>query len=445
MIRISYGDRGISAIWVAVIFLFLAGAAALAVDASGGFNAARTDQNTADLACLAGVRELPESSDDAISTTVDYVVANWPEMASQTLNKTGTTATYSDGSGNEVYIDAGYGGDTSKEYVRVREVRPTFFAKLVGSDTIAVTQEAWCRVTALGAGGGSLPFAAFPGGFDGNLQDFNPCPGGNCGPIDIPRDTPNGGGPQFIENLATGSDRLLDAWLGPIGSPPPGAVVCNTVTAGQTCHILTTNNGVSAGQLGEGAARRLQDYVGAPDTGGPGDDFTSKGVFMNGDTPGGVLTGDNTNSLPLLTNVFPIGSPPAWWDTPEEESLYGPYDLTNTANHYYYNGDLAFCDHPRLGFIPIVTDDMDWNLGDGPASFNGNTTVKVVGFLWVIIIDPNDPGDFYGNNNLKNASSIVVWFGPNADECGPTGSERPFDPTTPGLYSKEVALVNESA
>ena len=428
-------DRGISAVWLAMVFLFLIGAAALAVDASGGFNVAQTDQNTADLACLAGVRDLPGDATAAIGTTVDYVEENWPSMASQNLVVSGTQADYTDGNGNAVHIDVAYQGDTSKEYVQVTEVQQTWFARVIGADSVIVTQEAWCRVSASGSGGGSLPFGATPGGFDGNLQDFNPCPTGNCGPIDIPRTTPNGGGPQFVENLAVGGDRDLAAFWGPIDST---AKVCNTVGAGGVCHILDTNNGVSAGQLGEGMSRRLENYVGASN---PDLNFTSKGVYMNGDTRAGVLTGDNSGSLALLTDVYPLGSCPgdcpAWW----EPNLYGPWDASNTADHYYYDAPLAFCDHPRIGFIPIITDDMNWHPSTGgPATFNGNTIVKVVGFYWVIIVDPNESGDFFGNNNLKNGSSVVVWFGPDANTCGPSGT--PFDPSMPGLTVKQVSLVD---
>jgi Flp pilus assembly protein TadG len=50
MNRFKGDDRGIAAIWMAITFLFNFGAAAIAVDASGAYNTARTDQTTADLA-----------------------------------------------------------------------------------------------------------------------------------------------------------------------------------------------------------------------------------------------------------------------------------------------------------------------------------------------------------------------------------------------------------
>jgi len=86
-------------LWVAITIFFLTGAAALAIDSSGAFGAARTDQNTADLACLAGSSDLPNQT-TAINTAVFYIDANWPDMVGATLTITLPTATYSDGSGN---------------------------------------------------------------------------------------------------------------------------------------------------------------------------------------------------------------------------------------------------------------------------------------------------------------------------------------------------------
>jgi Flp pilus assembly protein TadG len=55
-------ESGVTAVWTAGVMLFLLGAAALAIDLSGMFQQARAEQRAADLACLAGVWELPERS-----------------------------------------------------------------------------------------------------------------------------------------------------------------------------------------------------------------------------------------------------------------------------------------------------------------------------------------------------------------------------------------------
>lgn len=252
-------DRGFAAIWMAITFLFIVGAAAIAIDASGAYNTARTDQTTADLACLAGVKELPDTT-AAINQTINYSVANWPSMAGNTPVITGTTATYSDGSGNSVEIDAAYGGDASKMKVVVREQSDSFFSRALGSNGIPVSQEAFCRVTAQSTGGGGLPFGALPGGWQGGLQAPNPCGtnSGNCGALSIPRDDVSGASATLIKNIAQGSDRDLTAWLG----NSAGAANCSSVSAGEACSIIKTDTGVSAAHLGEGFLQRLENDPG---------------------------------------------------------------------------------------------------------------------------------------------------------------------------------------
>ena len=56
----------------------------------------------------------------------------------------------------------------------------------------------------------------------------------------------------------------------------------------------------------------------------------------------------------------------------------------------------------------------------------------MVGRYWVILVDPNDAADWQGNGNLKMASSVVIWWGPNVECMGPGGTTIPFDPDTPG-------------
>jgi len=414
-------DRGISAIWVALVLLFLVGATALAVDGAGAFTVAQTDQNTADLACLAGVKELPSDSTSAIDTTVDYVGQNWPAMSGQTLTVTGTTADYFDGAGNAVFIDVAYAGDPSKEYVRVTEIKKTWFARLMGADTVTVVQEAWCRVEQEGIGGGGLPFGAQPGGFNGNLQKLNPCETGNCGPLVIDRDDVNGTSATLIKNIAFGPDRLLAAkW----GTPDSSTYNCWDVNAGDTCHIVKTDTGVSASHLGEGMLQRLERLGSNPSC----TTFFNSREF-NCDSPSQIL---GTGLTPLFT-AFPGG----FWDV----QLYGPYNAASTANHYYFNGVIQKCDSPRLGFMPIVSEDMNWKPGDPWPPFpNGKKNVKVVGFYWVIITDPNDPGDWKGAGVLKRSAADVIWFGPGTT-CF---DDTEFDPSNPTVSSELVLLVNDT-
>jgi hypothetical protein len=354
-------------------------------------------------------------------------VANWPSMAGNTPIITGTTATYADGAGNSVAIDAQHDGDPSKMHVVVTEQSDSFFGRALGSSGIPVSQEAFCRVTAQAAGGAGLPFGALPGGWQGGLQAPNPCGtnSGNCGPLFIPRDDVGGTNPTIIKNIAEGSDRDLTPWLG----NPAGAADCSAVSAGQQCSIVSTDTGVSASALGEGMLQRLENDPGATCT------TTVNGRVINCDTPAQVLGSAPT---PLMA-AFP--TQPSFW----ESSLNGTYNSANTTNHYYFNGIIAKCDSPRLGTIPIVSEDLDWDLGDAnPGWPNGNKDVKLVGRLWLIIVDPNETGDWQGSGNLKKASSHIIWWGPDVECAGPGGTTTPFDPNAGGLTIKTVKLVDLS-
>jgi hypothetical protein len=421
----SFGDdRGFAAIWVAVVALFLVGAAAIAVDTSGAFNVAQTDQNTADLSCLAGVEEIPADPVAGIDLAVSYAVDNWPEMAGHWTSISGTTGSYSDGAGNEVFVDAAYGGDDSKMHVRVTEIGPTFFGKALGQDSVTVVQEAWCRVNHRSSGTG-VPFGAPLGGFTGGIFGPNPCGknSGNCGSLWIERDDVSGTKETLVNNIARGPDRNLDDWL----SHASGSSSCYSVSAGDTCHRTDTDTGLSASHIGEGFIERLRDDPGATC------EVLVSGHLINCDSPSDVLGGSRT---PLMA-AFP--AQPGWW----EPSLYGAYTAANTANHYYYDGVIAKCDSPRLARMPIVTDNLNWDIGDADTDWpSGKKEVKFVGFYWVIIENPNDAGDFHGNGNLKKSDGSVMWWGPNVECQGSGSTTYPFDPDNP-ITRTDVILVDD--
>lgn len=418
------GDRGVSALWVAVVALFLVAAAALAVDTSGAFNTAQTDQTTADLSCLGGVKELPDTT-AAINLAVEYAVDNWPEMDGHTMSISGTTGTYSDGNGSEVYVDAAYGGDPEKMRVRITEVNSNHFGKAIGADSTTVIQDAYCRLLEQSAGTG-VPFGAPLGGFVGGMFGPNPCGNnsGNCGSLWIERDDVTGTSETLINNIAKGPDRNLDDWLG----NQAGSSSCYSVNAGDTCHRTDTDTGVSAGHLGEGFLQRFENDPGATQT------EVVSGRTINADTPEMVLGSAPT---PLMTQ---FSSEPGFW----EESLYGEYNSTNTTNHYYFDGVIAKCDSPRLARMPIITEDMNWDIGDADTDWpNGKKEVKFVGFYWLIIENPNHQSDFTGGGNLKSADGIVIWWGPDTECQGSGGTTYEFDPDNP-IIRDDVFLVNDA-
>lgn len=68
---------GYAALLAAAALLFLMGSAALAVDTSMFFQQARSEQRVADLACLAGAIELPESPGTAVEKACAQTTQTW--------------------------------------------------------------------------------------------------------------------------------------------------------------------------------------------------------------------------------------------------------------------------------------------------------------------------------------------------------------------------------
>jgi Flp pilus assembly protein TadG len=126
----KHDERGATAVMVAGAMLFLFGAAALAVDTSIFYGDARTDQNTADFACLAGVAE--DDSDDKIEMAAEFTRQNWPTMQGQTVTISGTTGTMSDGTSQVLYTTF-VDGEEGRMRVRVLETADTNFARAIGA------------------------------------------------------------------------------------------------------------------------------------------------------------------------------------------------------------------------------------------------------------------------------------------------------------------------
>jgi hypothetical protein len=418
----SRKDDGMVAIWGAITFLFLVGAVAFAADTSNFFQSARVDQTTADLACLAGAQELP-SRPAALNIASENVKANFPRVAPATPVMATDQATLTVG-GNAVVINTNWGGDSDKIRVRVTSSEGRTFSRIWGSAPVQVVQEAFCTATPGQIGGGTLPFAAGTLGYQGGLQDcgnkvLNP---GNCGQILVTHDGINGNNNILEENIAVGLDRLLEPWLGPPGS---GYATCPSVASGGTCHQMETDPG-TGGKVGAGFQRRLANTAGSSCT------FFFNGRNLDCDSPTQILGASPT----ALMSQFP--SRPAWW----EETLYGTYNAANTTNHYWYNQSVAKCDSPRIGSVPIASGNLNWDIGDTFTGWNGRKDVKVVGIYEVIIVEPNDGGDFQGasGNNLKNANGYVMWYGPNA-VCSDGRPIGQLNGVPPGSGELEVKLV----
>jgi Flp pilus assembly protein TadG len=415
-------ERGATAVFVAISLAFLMAAAALAVDASGFFQTARADQTIADLSCLAGVHELPGDPSAAIDEAAAVAELNWPAMSAATLTVAGSNAVLADGAGNMVTFEAGANGDPEVLQVTVTERAPAYFGRAVGVASTDITQTATCQVEVTSSGGGALPFGILPGGFAGGLFGPNPCGSnsGNCGSLFVARSDVNGTGPTLIKNIGEGADRVLQPWLGPLSGSSRN---CDAVGSGEVCHVISTDTGVSAAHIGQGYVNRLRDDPGADCT------LSVGGATLNCDTQAQILGAAPT---PLST-VF--GAAPVWW----VPSLYGAWPPSPSV-HFYYDGVIAKCDSPRLATVPIVSSNLNWTIGDpNPGWPNGKKDMKIVGMVDVIIVDPNDAGDFLGSGNLKASSAIVMWYGPNA-RCA-TGGAYGLLNGAGGIPIKTVKLV----
>lgn len=384
-------ESGAAALIVAGALLFLLGSAALAVDVSGFYVDARTDQTTADLACLAGVAELPDDA-AALNMAATYAQLNWPEMGGATLVPlTAQSAMLDDGNGNTVLFETGLGGQPDQMRITVSEASETRFGRVLGADAVQVTQEATCSQGGF-SGTAVQPFGAAPG-WDGTLQVQNPCDTGNCRPLDIPRSDVNGGGNRFIRNVSLGADRTLEAM---------NTTVCTDTTP--VCGILNQNQGVSAGQLADGMLREGAGVLGRLRD-------TSVADTPLWSTPGGRLLDADSVSTILGAGKVPLDSvakPSGWID--EVHGTFPP------ANAWYVDGMVGKCTSPRLVKVPIIAQ-VGWTPGDTIVLPNGNSDpVQIIGFFDAVIVDPNDNTDLKNgaSDNLTTASAEIWWPGPNA-------------------------------
>ena len=175
-------ERGASALLVAGAMVFILGAAALAVDTSSFYEDARSSQTTADLTCLAGVTELPNTT-AAITAAADIARLNWPEKTLSAPSISGTTGLMSDGAGNTVTITANHGGDPNSMSVVVSERAESDFAGVLGTSSVNVVQDAVCRAGEATSGNGIMPLGALGGSFSGDLFDCASKVTGNCGAL----------------------------------------------------------------------------------------------------------------------------------------------------------------------------------------------------------------------------------------------------------------------
>jgi hypothetical protein len=383
----------------------LFGAAALAVDISDALGAARTDQNTADLACLAGAQELPNQT-NAINTAVAYIDINYPQIMPATLTITGSTATYiaDDGSGNRADLEAGFGGNPDVFYVKITEVRDPSFGGVIGSDAITVSQEAACSGQSVREGLGLLPIGALAGPWTGDLFDCAAKITGNCGAV--APDSP--GANAYRDAVANGIPGTFLKHHGDEDLPDVDTGYAGIECLATPCNITETEPGNMVGPWHDGLEMR----------------FTGTGLvspmeedWFNRDTIEDVFG----TALQDLSELSTEGTPVSWWNS----DLWGDWDEAwrgDNTNHYYYNGDTMLCLSKRIATVPIINQDLDWSLGDNIGTWpGGRKDMKMIGFYTIYIREPDSIADIGGP-----MVADIVWFGPNA-ECDDTGEAfKPF-------------------
>lgn len=408
MTRQAASERGASLVMVAGAMFFIIGAAALAIDSSSLYQDARVDQTTADLACLAGVVELPDAN-AAITAAAEMAQLNWTDTTFSAPVVSGTTGIIADGNGNTVTFKANHNGNPDQMSVVVRETAETEFAVVLGADTAQVTQSAICSSTAPTNGAPILPLGALGGTFSGDLFDCAAKVTGNCGAL-----APVGSGANaWREELANGMGVGLEKHHGTWGTNDPHTGIPGTVctAAGQTCNAFNTESGNMAGPFNQGLSSLLSDISGADCV--EGGDFNCDSMAQVLGGTAGTMASHWSSSPPA--NFAGYVAPNGW-----QPSLYGPY-TTVKNKQYYYDGTDIKCDSPRLASIPIVNYETNsynnWDLNQPFGSWpGGRKLVKVIGFYTVYIREPDHRSDAGngGGNGLNQIVADVVWFGPNA-------------------------------
>lgn len=445
-------ERGYTAILTALALLFLLGAASLAVDSSMFFQQARAEQRVADLACLAGVQELPENPAAAVQKAAEFLRPNHPDLASLAVTQVPILGvnSYSTGAFN-IQIETPYNGKSTQMRVAVSQDRGTHFARAIGSTEVAINQVAYCEVgSALGAGA-DMPFGvltSFTGGVIDweqkncilNHEDPNDPsnPSGNtakCGGLAIPRhDDPSGS--QFMVRNANNYIANMVAGINWEIAPPSQDTLCETVQTGgpEPCNRVATVSGDEPSKVYHGliSGKPALPFVGSEtgylerDDGGP--------RYFWGNPP----NQDWYDGHRMSDVADCVGGCP----TEEASTTWGPgvTPAPVTIGHVFE------CDCPRFARIPVVEQFPDTSASqcnnpnfdpDDPTALNA-CTAKIVDFRWVYLMRPffNGEGptlgpnaafvDFSGggnSSNLKTVGAVLINFTPDVVVDGQCFSE----------------------
>lgn len=428
--RSIHNERGFSAIWTAIVLLFLVGAAALAVDASEFYAQARQEQTTADLACLAGVQHAPTNAGLAVEKAASFLRPNHEGLRSinPTVSDSGAPSagvnTWTSGD-FLVEVETPVNGKNTQMRVTVQQARDTRFGRVFGAGQFNIIQEAYCEV------GSPLNLGDLPLALD--LASANECETtgdgcqvkftgstcvvengpGNCGSVDIPRhDDPVGSGgfnrqTEYELNLALGAN-----WDLQTGNTD----VCrNGANREEPCGRFHTVPGNKPPQLTRGLITGSQGFPGRLDRASPHDElFYPGGISWDGHVLGDVASCDSIPASQAVNDGSCDG--PAFSGEP---------DTTLPARVYR----VFDCTDPRWSSVPVI---QDFGTGSNPVDYLRSI------FAWIQEPDmsTNDPDQtndpvHSGESEFASANKVQIVairpltfpLGPdtpidNFDECG---------------------------
>lgn len=375
------GSSGFAAIWAAITLLFLLGAAALAVDASGFWQQARVQQNASDFACLAGVRHAPADGAAAVNKAAEYLRANMDALTtlpatpdSGTAGQGVNTFTMSDFTIEiETPWDDGNSSTRNDALMRVSILQstPSTFGRVMGFDDVDILQDAYCQVGSP-MSLGELPLALDATAAQQCETNGNSCVvkfsssdctvengPGNCGSVDIPRhDDPVGSTAspptEYELNLALG----INWWL-EVGNL---SVCRNGALTSEPCGTFHTVTGNKVNQITSGFITGQSGFPGRLDRAAPHDDLSWP------DTSSFSVSWDGHQLVDVAQCQGGCGG-----DTT------APAAVTRVLD----------CTEPRWTSIPIIA---DFNVGSSPVVYQGSK------FAWIqepdtSAQDPNGPTD----------------------------------------------------
>ncbi len=393
------GEKGQTMVLVAVALLALLGAGAMAVDMGQLLWSRGAEQNIADAAALAGVRDLPDDPPGAVALATDYAKRNYPSGEPITVNAHVK---------NEA---AAAGGNTTVLNAIVVEVHRTFQPGLraaVGGGPIDVPADAEAVVTAAMPPCKYFPLAipetVLPVGFTtpisysdllgyevtlkvGAQNNYTP---GNFGALDLS----GSGGDNYRQNLAAGGACISPppvpgSWLDTL----PGNKVGPTQQGVNDLLNFTNPQPPSWSTLC--ASGLVQCTNGVPDN-----------VYWD---TSGLLDPPSPPPPPLVSPPAPWGlgspsSPP----NPPSGCTGDPSDLSTNPSVYATYPQVSYtC--PRVVFIPIIPN-------SGPGSYtNGSSQVQVLNWAAFYVIGSPDPSTLQGSflSKVVVTDATPTWQDPS--------------------------------